>query len=1005
MSRSTRLRKPPSRFRTDEPPPEAENPSPNPRKGIGDKRVDNDPETRINTRGSTKKSTSAPDDENKKKTIVKGPTRPSSVIKKHPPPVPSRSSKNSGVQVTEKEPDDVEKPRKIPTRITRKVSKDPPKSMKPSSRGASPRSTKSSPRTRPEGPEAPGNVPRTTRSKTSSAAGPKPPDKPEKIERKSKRLTKPTVKSPQKPEKKFFKNKRNITLTHSKVSPMKRGLRLPRRPLRTKTSPSRIRQPTLAESFAKVKKTLRPRRTAKNYNEETIVERKKPEAGGDHPKPPVYKTLSVQENPKDKEEIYEFSFDANDSSERLQRKRKKRTVRKAPAKRAKKMIEGVERNPEELVKKVDKKIPVGITKSGGEGLKKALGGEKIRAAGVGVVPEAVATTSRPRDQEEKIKKTSGKIPGAEPGVEIGEKGLEGGPGVLGEASRPLDNHQNVPEACQIPEEAPASPAPSYPSSSRGNSPAPEHFEVIVDVHVPSDTPSGTPGPSKIPSSTPKTPVLQSKKPTMFSNERLEGDRRISLTSTPLHAPSDSTGPTSAFTNRPSTQYKTMMNHSLIRRSFSPIVKQNNDKVDCNFDPSSPWRPIATNTFSRVKNVFQSTPQGKKVLTPHGIHSLTTENKRAMGKINKIVEESDSSVVEAQNKSPRKFGTVLGNVSSPGTASPRMSEGSSAEDKENQVSPRKSKRVRTPLGSPLRPLENERMRDEASGVENEKVVREERVLRQSNLHGFLGIPEMPASTSISTAHGIFDEGEGIVPGRSAKRPGEQFSVGNAFGFEEESWGGQDESSGAAPGADVAGEILKKVEAKEKGQKKVEGKERVDVENIRKKIVEKRPVRMPTRPVQKVVVEDLDKIEKEKERVEVSSGDVSEDEGGESVVRKETHEATKKDLVEAGHFLDTFDAEERETSPVEVPLFVDPEPVHFRQPPRYSYGKRKRGFHHNTSDETEDIHSEEEDEDHFTRKTKKRKMTKAEKEQQKKLDEWAKSVNQTFDEIEHFDLIVE
>ncbi|XP_063981813.1 proteoglycan 4-like isoform X2 [Diachasmimorpha longicaudata] len=985
MSRSTRLR---SRYRIAEPPPEAENPSSKSRKGIGNKRVGDKPETRKNTRGTRTKSTSTPDAQSSKKTIVKKSAKPSPGVKKHIPPVPSRSSKNLGVQVTEKEPDNEKS--KIPTTIRRTVSKDPPKSIKPLNRRESPRTTKLPLRTRSKGPVDSGDLPKTKlktsaapkspsklsepekierKSKRLTKSSTKSPQKSGKIERKSKRLTKSSIKSPQKSEKKFFKHKRNIG-SHSKVSPMKRGLRQgllrPTRPLRKKTSPLPVRQLTLSESFAKMKKTLRPRRTGKDYNEETVIESKKPTPGGDdHPKTPVYKTLNTVEKPKDKEKVYEFSFDANDSNERLQKKRKKRTVRKEPAKR-----------PRKATKEVDKNS--GVQHSG----KQIVAGES----------------------GDNSKKTTGKIPAAKDDI---EEAVEAGE-VLKETSKPSSDHQNTTDHNQIPEDAPPSPSSL---SSQGNSPFADHFEVSADVHVPPDAPVSTPGLSKIPTSTPQTPVIHSIKPKMISNEKLEGERRITLSSTPLHPPSDSMGPTSAFTNRPCTQFKTMLNHSLIRRSFSPIVKQTSEKVDTNFDSSSPWRPISLSTFSRVKNVFQSTPQGKKVLTPHGINSLMTEHKRSLGKINRIVEENDSSVVESPKKSPRKFGTVLGNISSPGSASPRMSDGSSVQDKENQMSPRKSpsKRVRAPLGSSSRPLEKDkRTEGPPGGLKEQEIQRDERILRQSNLHNFLGIPEMPSSTGINTAHGIFDDGDGIVPGKSIKASEQHFSIGNAFGFEEDSHAGQNESSRTSSGTDGAEEIQKNVNFDEKIQKdkaKEQVRRKIDVENVQKKILEKRPMRLPTRPVQKAIVDDVSKEKKEeKGKADVSSGDVSEDEDTRSAASIKSHEATKQDVVEAGQFLDTFDADERNASPLEVPLFVDPEPVHFKQPPRYSYTKRKRDIHHNTSDETDDVHSEDEDEILPKRKIKKRK-TKAEKEQRKQLDEWAKSVNQTFDEIEHFDLLVE
>uniref|UniRef100_A0A0C9RAE3 Uncharacterized protein n=1 Tax=Fopius arisanus TaxID=64838 RepID=A0A0C9RAE3_9HYME len=970
MSRSTRLRKPPARSVAEDPPPivekmtsqsrkgkaivqkdvlvELRSPvlrdrtnltveSPKPvisKKGIGEVRI----ESKIITRTKSRTNSSAPDDEKIKRTISRA--KSSTKMKTNKTPV---------VQVKQKEPEvpeEVEKASKIPriSRITRKTSQsEARKRVNSPVKSDNLRTTKSPPKTRSQGRE---EVPRT-RSKTSSGTKPKSPRKTEKIERKSKRLLlKPVEKSPQESEKKFFKNKRNLIGAHSKVSPMKRGLRVPRRPLKKKTFSSGY-QPTLAESFAKAKKNLRPRRTGKNYNEETIIEKKTSKPGDDPPKAPVYKTLNTEEEKaKDNEEVYEFSFDSNDSCERIPKKRKKKTVRKAPAKRAKKTTEAV--GSSKAVKKV---------------------------------PEISQEPPRPQNREQISKKISEKIPEDKPAPKTHGKNLLNLPGPSGASSQPVKpggNDQNVFKTIERPQE---DPIPS-PLSSRGNSPVgeiPEPFEVTADIHNPSDIPpfsTSTPGPSGIPISTPGTPPNI---PKILSDVNLNGERRISLTSTPLHVPSPST--TSTFTNRPSTQYKTMLNHSLIRRSFSPIVKNAAEKMDSNFDPSSPWRPLSMNTFSRVKNVFQSTPQGKRVLTPHGIHSLATENRRVMGRINRIVEHDENLVEGSPKKSPRKFGTVLGNVESAG-ASSRVSGGS--EGKENELSPRKSppKRVRTPLGSP-RIIQKEQTLNQTG---------EDKLLKQSNLHGFLGIPEMPVSTSITTAHGIFNDGEGIVRGKEV-RPGD-FSLGNAFGFEDTCAGedvssGMDDSRENAPGVVQVEEKIREKNIPEKVGKIENNREKKknveEVQKIQKKIVEKeRTDRMPTRAVPKVV-EDFDKIERQKG--ESSSGDVSEED--ERVPGKlETHEATKQNVVEAVSFLDTFDAEEKEIDPVDVPLFVDPEPVHFKQPPRFSYGKRKRGVHFNTSDETDDSFHSDEEENQPIRKNKKRKMTKAEKEQQKKLDEWAK-----------------
>lgn len=50
-------------------------------------------------------------------------------------------------------------------------------------------------------------------------------------------------------------------------------------------------------------------------------------------------------------------------------------------------------------------------------------------------------------------------------------------------------------------------------------------------------------------------------------------------------------------------------------------------------------------------------------------------------------------------------------------------------------------------------------------------------------------------------------------------------------------------------------------------------------------------------------------------------------------------------------------------------------------------------------------EEEEEKNVKSRTKKKKPTKSEKEREKKIDEWAKTINTTFQEIDEHSLIVE
>lgn len=71
----------------------------------------------------------------------------------------------------------------------------------------------------------------------------------------------------------------------------------------------------------------------------------------------------------------------------------------------------------------------------------------------------------------------------------------------------------------------------------------------------------------------------------------------------------------------------------------------------------------------------------------------------------------------------------------------------------------------------------------------------------------------------------------------------------------------------------------------------------------------------------------------------------------------------------------------------------------QPPQHSY-RRKRAVRFDFSED-----SDEEEKENIKHHTKKKKLTKSEKEQEKRIDEWVKTVNTTFQEIEEYDLVIE
>ncbi|XP_012539574.1 titin homolog [Monomorium pharaonis] len=126
-----------------------------------------------------------------------------------------------------------------------------------------------------------------------------------------------------------------------------------------------------------------------------------------------------------------------------------------------------------------------------------------------------------------------------------------------------------------------------------------------------------------------------------------------------------------------------------------------------------------------------------------------------------------------------------------------------------------------------------------------------------------------------------------------------------------------------------------------------------------------------------------------------------------VSKSFVEQKNKQLADYLNFSDTFDvlSETERLSSVgnDVPLFMDLEPTHFSKPPQYSY-KRKRAVKFDFSEDSSD-NEEEKDKENIKSRPKKKKHIKSETEQEKRINEWVKTVNSTFQEIEEYDLVIE
>ncbi|XP_057337881.1 uncharacterized protein DDB_G0284459-like isoform X2 [Microplitis mediator] len=877
--------------------------------------------------------------------------------------------------------------------------------------------------------------------------------------RKSKEADKPA-------EKKFFKLKPKVpaSAAHSKISPMKKpvlgakqkiggGKRAGGKIGGAKVSTSfRLRQTTIKESLANLsKKALRPRPPQKNYNEASKINNKsispKKKAGSEK-KGPVYKEKMNESNGDDKQDnpdkIYEFSYDLNDSQERVG-KRKKKIIRRAPVKRAK---------AKALIK----------TKT---------------AATKGPKP-AVTSTKVP----EKVVETKPAAP-----VKADAKPDENNRVILTVAAEVYD---------------------------------PPHSQPVVDNK-----------PAKVPEK--KHPL-----PVVISCQELSGENRINWTTTPVQPKpmeEEASGSSRPYSQRPSTQMKTMMDTSLLRRSLSPISKA----APSPFieDTGSPWRPLPLNSFSRVKNVFQSTPQGKKFSTLLGKASAV-ENKRLSTKMDKIPEINNENSISKKNesskniqinnsKSPRKFGTEISNIDNTISSnregmstskSPRkfgsdisnsnnsfpvspvkkklskssvvskekssvtnenklsvsstnsINRGTSIQenpvdenlDKENSApnyqSPSKTPRKisRSP-GSPFKGFPSSRVLQESitspfkgfprqlqepvvpevrpepqpefepqpgpSGLQKNTPPTDTWKLKQSNLNKFLNLPERPSRARISTAHGLFDDlHTSPIEGKVTKKTTpEKLDVGNAFGFDDDDHDYDD--SNASYGIDNYGIDNTSAQIPDEPKQKPEenGAKTKTLERVNNNINNNNN-NNKNKNNNKITIKNKNKNNNNndpelKKATRLSLGEIKRtlrsntDDNKNAEQEKNNPEAaikghqspTKKSVPEVADYSNTFDIFsdhelDKQNNEQTVGLFEDYLPVHFHQPPRYSY-KRKRRNRLTSCGHTED----EDDEEEHKRVVKKKKVSKVEREQKKKLDDWAKSVNKTFEEIEHFDLVVE
>lgn len=512
-----------------------------------------------------------------------------------------------------------------------------------------------------------------------------------------------------------------------------------------------------------------------------------------------------------------------------------------------------------------------------------------------------------------------------------------------------------------------------------------------------------------------------------SVETLTGDRKVSFktsvsTSRQTSAkfnPFRSTH--SIFKPRPTLNVKDMMEHSLLNRSLSPI-KNNLD----HFDPASPWRPPLTNTFFSVKQIVQSTPQVKRTF------GRSTQRFRIDEKDeNDENAESGALIKRADKKPATPLGIKIMNAENIQASNARKNEpllpleavaGTSGLGKgkmplglasnygENRVnpgfgdrlykSPKKNDKATTSLGSPgfkkrsnliasrgeTDEVSSQKKDSDTQDDENSPPIDEPKLLKQSNLNTFLNLDEMPESSMISTSHGIFGDSF-LTPTVTSHVPKlqSQANIETCFGFDENN--SDIQVSPVKPDKKQAAVPVKKI-----------------FDRLKRRVVpteNKTTARISLGEIKNTLYPRKEKKEENNKKTEAVLEAIKD-------TRTQKNDPKSNKVLNPLQFSDTFDIiseSELGEGPdkslgAEIALFADLEPVHFTKPPRFSYTKkRERRPQYLSSDE------ENTDDEYRDVPVPKKRKIRVNKVEEKKIDEWVKSVNETFQEIDDFDLVVE
>lgn len=783
------------------------------------------------------------------------------------------------------------------------------------------------------------------------------------------------------PIRKFFKSKVIGAANNVENGSLKKKSVVGRRKIvhdKPKLSTSfRLRQTKLRESFAKTKpqKDLRKRNVLKNYCEDsTILEKTgvdQQAQSGDGVKRPIYKTAKLLDDRENNADgIYDFSYNINDSQEKIARKKKKRKVatnvvknkakasssntKRATGKRVIAKRPATKVNSEKIQDNNQVEYPVTFDlQDDVDSSQVAMTDQTLmkNPAGRPVKPIVVKSVELTGD-------TRIKMPGKPQPIDSAKTDCQGSHATDASIAQSsvqyktmmnhvLFNKSLSPISKALDNFDPSSPwrAPTLPSLqfSRVKSvvqSTPQFFKFPnVGASIKKPTANDNVSQPIDDASTPKKAVTVAKSLRRFDIGNRNAPQPIVDNSTP----------------------KTV---ATVVKSPRKFGNENVDVPQPIVDSSTPKKAALVKSPRKfgTENVNPSQPIVDKLKPMRAITLVKSPRKFGTENFNtsqQFVEKPALKKAVIPGKSPRKFGTEISNVSATsfGTTAVNYNSDESiknrsssplaaaatdlqentiplddcADDKENSAPTNPSSDVDNSHVSPRRLLSNYSPRKVdkissdtnflpqagPSGLQNRKPLNESRILKQSNLNNFLNLDNMPTSTRITTPHGIFDDVDtSPISGKPTIKMTREANVENAFGFDDDDDTDKTDVSLSPiklPHSKVpADNIHKRIAPKVVKKKQATGNDAVPA---RLSIGEmKKHLQVP-------IVEKIKAIGKPKERVEPEESD-------DQSSRDEQAPTTHKKLVT---FADTFDLSTNtsELNDNENLLFADLEPVRFKQ----------------------------------------------------------------------------